>query len=64
MLFLEPPYATMFLCSILLCITYYNVRQANFLFELSGLKRRGAPGGWAWSRSREGILKLCDVVVQ
>jgi hypothetical protein len=33
-------------------------------FELSGLKRRGAPGGWSWSRSREGILKLCDVVVQ
>jgi hypothetical protein len=32
-------------------------------FELSGLKRRGAPGGWAWSRSREGILKLCDIVV-
>jgi hypothetical protein len=33
-------------------------------FELSGLKRRGAPGGWAWSRSREGILQLCGIVVQ
>jgi hypothetical protein len=33
-------------------------------FELSGLKRKGAPGGWAWSHSREGILQLCDVVVQ
>jgi hypothetical protein len=33
-------------------------------FELSGLKRRGAPGGWAWSCSREGILQLCDIVVQ
>jgi hypothetical protein len=33
-------------------------------FELSRLKRKGAPGGWARSRSREGILQLCDVVVQ
>jgi hypothetical protein len=33
-------------------------------FEMSGLKHRGAPGGWAWSHSREGILKLCDIVVQ
>jgi hypothetical protein len=45
---------------------YFNTRcgKLTSFFELSSLKRRGAPNGWAWSRSREGILKLCDVVVQ
>jgi hypothetical protein len=42
----------------------YRCGKLTSFFELSGLKRRGAPGGWAWSRTREGILKLCDVVVQ
>jgi hypothetical protein len=45
-------------------ITYTRCGKLTSFFELSGLKRRGAPGGWAWSRSREGILKLCDFVVQ
>jgi hypothetical protein len=29
MLFLKPPYATMFLCSILLCTTYYMFRPRS-----------------------------------
>jgi hypothetical protein len=44
--------------------TYTRCGKLTSFFELSGLKRRGTPGGWAWSRSREEILKLCDVVVQ
>jgi hypothetical protein len=42
---------------------FINVRDTRCgklisFFELSGLKRRGAPGGWAWSRSRGGDLKV------
>jgi hypothetical protein len=50
--------------TILLRNVYTGCGKLTSFFELSGLKRRGAPGRWAWSRSREGILQLCDVVVQ
>jgi hypothetical protein len=47
----------------LYCSRSTRCGKLTSFFELSDLKRRGAPGG-GWSRSREGILKLCDVVVQ
>jgi hypothetical protein len=32
--------------------SYTRCGKLTSFFELSGQKRRGAPGGWAWSHSR------------
>src|SRR5258705_3891559 len=45
------------------CI-YTGCGKITSLFEMSALKLMGVPGGCAWSRSRDGILKFCKLVFQ